>query len=275
MYQTHKTTRKDTTVIFIGGLLILLVGGIFFFQRFWHDRSTEQELENPLEMAPPNENTLDSVTSETVRQKIANEEKVTIIDVRDPEIFNGEHIPHSLSMSLGALATFLPNPDELVVIVYTTTDSQTLEIIQNTFRQKSVKAFLLEGGFEEWKRTGNQTVSFGDPNSLLDQSKVVFITPEEALTLLKDTTQRVFLLDVQSEKNYQKKHIKSAKNIPLDQLERRSSEIPPSTTVIVYGESELISFQAGVRLSGLNIVTTKTLKGDTHLNPESPFLFQP
>lgn len=275
MYQTHKTTRKDTTVIFIGGLLILLVGGIFFFQRFWHDRSTEQELENPLEMTPPNENTLDSVTSETVRQKIANEEKVTIIDVRDPEIFNGEHIPHSLSMSLGALATFLPNPDELVVIVYTTTDSQTLEIIQNTFRQKSVKAFLLEGGFEEWKRTGNQTVSFGDPNSLLDQSKVVFITPEEALTLLKDTTQRVFLLDVQSEKNYQKKHIKSAKNIPLDQLERRSSEIPPSTTVIVYGESELISFQAGVRLSGLNIVTTKTLKGDTHLNPESPFLFQP
>lgn len=275
MYPTHKTTRKDTTIIFIGGFLIILVGGIFFFQRFWNNRSTEQIVEEPLEMAVPNENTLASVTPETVRQKIANEEKVTIIDVRDPEIFKKEHIPHSLSMSLGALATFLPNADELVVIVYTTTDTQTLEIIQNTFRQKSIKAFLLEGGFDGWKRTGNQTVSFGDPNSILDQSKVFFITQEEALTLLKDTTQRVFLLDVQSEKNYQKKHIKSAKNIPLDQLERRSSEIPPATTVIVYGESELISFQAGVRLSGLNVVTTKTLKGDTHLNPESPFLFQP
>jgi len=275
MYQTRKTTRKDTTIVFIGGLLIFLVGGIFFFQRFWHNRSPEQVVENPLDIVAPDENTLASVTSETVRQKIANEEKVTIIDVRDPEIFKEEHIPHSLSMSLGTLATFLPNADELVVIVYTTTDTQTLEIIQNTFRQKSIRAFLLEGGFEEWKRTGNQTVSFGDPNSLLDQSKVVFITPEEALTLLKDTTQPVFLLDVQSEKNYQKKHIKSAKNIPLDQLERRSSEIPPSTTVIVYGESELISFQAGVRLSGLNIVTTKTLKGDTHLNPGSLFLLQP
>ena len=267
--------NQDTRTVLIGGALILLVTGGFFFQRFWHDRSKGQDSKSEPGVLSQTEDGLPTITAETVSQKMTNGEKVRLLDLRSPESFRLEHIPHSLSLSPGAFAAFLPNPDELVIIVYAAKDTQTLEVIKNSLRQKSLKAFLLEGGFEEWKRTGHQVISFGDPNSFTDQSKVIFISPADAITLLKDTTQDIFLLDVQSEANYQKRHIKSAKNIPLDQLEKRSGEIPSSTMILVYGESEQTSFQAGVRLADLNIVTAKKLRGDNNLDPGSPFLFQP
>lgn len=275
MPPSYPRKNKDSRTVFIGGLLIILVAGGFFLRQFWHNRTTEQDSRNELPLTSSDTADVPTITTETVRQKIANGEKVVLLDLRAPESFQAEHIPRSLNLSAGTLASFLPKPDELAVIVYSTQDPQILETIQNILRQKSLKAFLLEGGFEEWKRTGNQVISFGDPNSFYDQSKVISISPADALTLLKDTTQHIFLLDVQSEQDYRQRHIKSAKNIPLDQLEKRSQEIPPSTLIIVYGGSAISSFQAGVRLSDLNIATAKTLSGDNNLGSESPFLLQP
>lgn len=275
MRTSYESNNKDSKTVLVGGLLILLVAGGFFLQQYWHGRSKEQNSQDEGGASSQNGESLPTITAETVSQKIINGEKVHLLDLRDSESFKMEHIPHSLFLSPGALVSYLPSPDELTVVVYSAKDSQTLEIIKNSLRQKSFKAFLLEGGFEEWKRKGYQIISSGDPNSFNDQSKVIFITPAEALALLKDTTQHIFLLDVQSEQAYQKKHIKSAKNIPLAELEKRSGEIPPSTIVIVYGDSEMTSFQAGVRLSDLGIITTKTLSGNDNLDSKSPFLFQP
>lgn len=265
---------KDTRTLLVSALLILLVGGGFLFQRFWQHRSENKPLLDTI-ASQDEDGSIPIITSEIIRQKIANGENVHLLDLRDEESFKAEHIPHSVSLSPSGLASFQPNPDELTVIVYAAGDTQMLEIIKNSLRQKSSKAFLLEGGFEDWKRRGNQVISFGDPNSFIDQSKVIFIPPAEALALLKDPNQQTFLLDVQSEANYQKKHLRNAKNIPLDQLEKRFREIPPSTMVLVYGESELISFQGGVRLSDLGIITTKTLSGNDNLGPSSLFVLQP
>ncbi|MFZ3031959.1 MAG: rhodanese-like domain-containing protein, partial [Candidatus Moraniibacteriota bacterium] len=118
-------------------------------------------------------------------------------------------------------------------------------------------------------------LSRGDPSSFLDQSKITYITPAEALKALANTDANYFLLDVQSAQNYQKKHLKGSVNIPLAELERRSKEIPAGRNILVYGESELSSFQGGVRLADLNVFTARTLSGNDHLKPESGFFLEP
>ncbi len=265
--------NSDTKAVLIGGICILLVGGVFLFQKFWNNSLKNQSSDGASSEAAKEETgKVPMITAEAVRQKIINREKIRLLDVRDQESFKIEHIPRSFSLSPSALDSFLPEQDELVVVIFSSQDTKMLEIVENSLKQKSsARIFLLEGGFEGWKKGGNQTISIGDPKSFIDQSKVTYISQSEFLNIQED----VFLLDVQSEQNYQKKHIKGSKNIPLDQLEKRFEEIPPATIVIVYGESEYVSFRGAVRLYDLNIFSAKALSGNNHLTPESIFLLEP
>lgn len=264
--------NKDSRGVAIGGGLILLIGSWFFFQSFRGNTEDDLNSERNRDVLPIEENqTIPTLSDDVIRQKILNNEKVRFLDLRDAESFKQEHIPHSLPLSPGTLESFIPEPDELLIIVLSTNDFQTLEVVKNSMRKKSTQIFLLAGGFQEWKKNGNQTISYGDPNSIFDQSKVTYITQTEIINAPND----FIILDVQSETNYQKKHVKGALHIPLDQLERRSTEIPAATDIIVYGESELVSFQGAVRLAGLNIISVKALRGNDHLKAESIFLLEP
>ncbi len=267
--------RKDSRAVVIGGILILLVGGYMIFRQFYGEKPKEALTDSSNSEANQEEMTVPTVSAEVVRQKILNGDKVRFLDVRGEENFKTEHIPHSLLLTPSLLGTYTPANGELPVVVFSSNETQTLEVIKNTLKQKSSQLFLLEGGFEQWKKEGNQTIALGDPNSFMDQSKVTYITPGEVASMLSAENQDIFVLDVQSEQNYQRKHIKGAKNIPLDQLEKRSEELPPAKNIIVYGESELTSFQGGVRLSDLNIFTAKTLNGNTNLQKESLLPLEP
>ncbi len=263
--------KNDSLVVGVGSVLILLVGGVLFFQRFWGSSATDDQSTSPTPYTETGKDDLPTLESEVVRQKVLNNEKVRFLDFRDAESFTQEHIPHSLSLSPGSFASFVPEKDELLIVVFSLQDTQTIETVKGMLRQKPYKAFILKGGFEEWKNSGNQVISAGDPNSILDQSKVVYITQEE----IQNSDLDFIILDVQSGENYQKKHIAGALHIPLDQLEKRSQEIPATENIIVYGENEVISFQGAVRLAGLNIVTAKALRGNTHLQPDSIFRLEP
>lgn len=268
--------QKNARVVLVGGVLILLVGGFFVMKTVWKS-SPQEATDRPIvESDEETRQAIPTITTEALRQKIYNNERVTILDVRNEESFATEHIPHSIFTSSGALNTYTGNgADELIVVVLSNTDSQMTEAVSNILKQKSYQAFILQGGFEEWKKTGNQVLSRGDPNSFLDQSKITYITPAEALKALANTDANYFLLDVQSAQNYQKKHLKGSVNIPLTELEKRSKEIPAGRNILVYGESELPSFQGGVRLADLNVFTARTLSGNDHLKPESGFTLEP
>lgn len=264
------TKNNDGKIIGMGAILILSVGGFLLFQRFWGSSATKNQI-TPTPYTTPEKNDFPTLESEIIRQKILNNEKVLFLDFRDPESFTQEHIPHALSFSPGTFTSFVPEKDELLVAILPNQDTNTAETIKGILRQKPYKVFLLEGGFEAWKKGGNQVISYGDPTSLLDQSKVVFITQEE----IQKSDLDFVILDVQTAENYQTKHVAGALHIPLDQLEKRSQEIPGTKNIIVYGENEVISFQGAVRLAGLNILTARALLGNTHLQPESIFLLEP
>lgn len=267
---------KNIQAVSIGLLLILLVGGFFIFRTFWTDDTTSEENDETTNAdAPKEEIDFPTVSATIIRQKMLNGDSVVFLDVRDQASFEKAHIPHSILTSPSALSSYAADQKTLVVIVFSEQDSARKEAVGNILRQKSYPAFLLKGGIEEWQRGGNQVLSFGDPTSFVDQAKITNITPEEALQDIAAAAPNLYFLDVQSEENFRKKHIKGAVNIPLNQLEKRSQEIPPGKSIIVYGETDLVSFQGGVRLYDLNVFTAKTLTGNDHLKPESKLPLEP
>lgn len=266
---------KNIQAVSVGLLLILLVGGFFVFRTFWSDTSSEDDGAVATTDTAQEEINYPTVTAAVIRQKMLNGDPVVFLDVRDQASFEKAHIPHSILTSPSALSSYAADQKTLVVIVFSELDTTRKEAVGNILRQKSYPAFLLKGGIEEWQRGGNQVLSFGDPTSFVDQAKVTNITPEEALQDITAAATNLYFLDVQSEENYRKKHIKGAVNIPLNQLEKRSQEIPPGKSIIVYGETDLVSFQGGVRLYDLNVFTAKTLTGNDHLKPESKLPLEP
>lgn len=263
--------NNDSRAVGIGAVLVLLIGGIVFLQ-FWRNGAFSGDAQQTLSNASEDElDDIPTISPEIVRQKILNNEQVRFLDFRDVESFKQEHIPHSLSLSPAVFDTFNPEKDELLVAVFSSKDERAVETLKNILRRKPFEVYLLSGGFEAWKNGGNRTISAGDPTSILDQSKVTYITQEE----IQNSDLDFIMLDVQSTENYQRKHIAGALHIPLDQLEKRYMEIPGNENIVVYGENEVVSFQGAVRLAGLDIITSKALRGNTHLQPDSIFLLEP
>lgn len=271
----HSPQKKNIRAVFIGSILILLVGGSFIFRSLKSTPPKETSEEDAVINTNKNESDIPTMTADVIRQKILNGEPIQFLEIRDQESYQSEHIPHSLLLSSGALNSFVPEKNEIPVIVLSNKDTQGIEVVKNVLRQKSYNAFLLKGGFEEWQQKGNQIISSGNQNSFLDQSKITYITPPEVLKAMNSEDANLIILDVQPETSYRKVHIKGAINIPLDSLEKRSQEIPPGKNIIVYGETELASFQGGVRLSDLNFFATKTLSNAHTLEKESGLPLEP
>jgi len=271
----YREERKNVRALSVGGLLILLVGGFFIARFFWGQSSKDSTEATPLQTEKNETKELPFISAEVIQQKVLNGDKIIFLDVRDQGDFESEHIPQSILTSPSTLSSYIAEQGAVVVIVLSNRDAARQEAVGNILRLKSYPAFILKGGIEEWKRGGNPVLSYGNPDSFLDQSKVTYISPDDALKDLKENGNTLLILDVQSEQNFQKKHWKGAVNIPLDQLEKRVKEVTHARSIIVYGESELVSFRAGVRLTDLGVFTAKTLSGNNHLKPESGFILEP
>lgn len=268
-------TRREIRAILVGGLLILLVGGYFVSRFFWSERERDQEGDQAAVEKENREKNVAFIEPKILSQKIQNKDLLVLIDIRAREAYNAEHIPGSRWVSPSALASFSADGPKTIVVIASAADPAAQEVAQNALSGKNLSFFFLRGGFEGWKLEGQQTLSQGDPESFVDQSKVTYISPAELKRLLQAGPSSVVLLDVQSEENFRKTHLKGAVNIPLSQLEIRKEEIPVAKEIIVYGENELASFQGGVRLSDLHFFAVRTLTGNSHLSDSSPLFREP
>lgn len=265
--------QRDKRTFLIGGLLIVMVG-VYSISKSIFFQKTNSLVDSAITDSSTQSRT-PLIAADVLLKKIQNDDSVAIIDVRDGTAYKIEHIAHSLPLSISTLQNFSPIKDELVVIIYAENDPGVFETIKNIMNQKSFAYFFLKGGFESWKSLNAPTVSAGDPNSFIDQSKITYLSIEECKKLLAQKIPPIFILDVQTEENFKKRHIAGAINIPLDQLEKRINEIPAGKQIIVYGENDLISFQGGVRLSDLNIFSAHTLTDGKYLSNLSGLPFEP
>lgn len=277
MASPYRSDERDIRVVVMGGLLILLVAGYFIARAIFFQADPEEvtlkELEDSLSQEA--KTALETISSADLRQKLLNGEKLVLVDIRPAEAYEEEHIPQSLSYPGSSVQNYSPAKDETPVIVFSAADASMLETANNILKQKSFKTLFLESGFESWKKDGYPTLSYGNPSSFVDQSKVTYIAPGELKTLLEKGDETLYLLDVQSKEKYAVRHLKGAANIPLAELEKRKEEIPTGKSVVVYGENETISFRGGVRLHDLNFFAVRTLSGNFHLEPKGGLPYEP
>lgn len=265
--------QRDKRTLLIGGLLIVAVGVYFisksiFFQDT--DLSTNFESAETLERTP-----VPLIAPDVLLKKIQNGDALALVDVRPQEAYTLEHIAHTLSLPIGSLPNFSPAKDEMAVIIFSENEDDVFETAKNIMSEKSFAYYFLKGGFEGWKSMNAPTVSIGDPNSFVDQSKVTYLSAEEFKKILAQNTPLPFILDVQAEDNFKKRHLVGSTNIPLDQLEKRIGEIPVGKQIVVYGEDDLASFRGGVRLSDLGIFSARTLTGGKYLSGLSGLPLEP
>ena len=272
MTHSYSENARDKKALLVGGALIVLIGVYFVGKNIFFNK--KDSIQSVAPALVDKKSGVPLMEPGVLLKKIQNGDAVALLDVRNEELFQTAHLPHSLNFPIGSLENFSPAKDEAVVIVFSENDPGVFEAAKNIMNQKSFAYFFLKGGIEGWKALNAPIISAGDPNSFIDQSKVIYIKVEEYKKLSGQNNPNIFLLDVQTENNFKNKHLKGAVNIPLDQLEKRFGEIPAGKQIVVYGENDLVSFQGGVHLSDLGVFSARSLNGN-YLSAESGLSLEP
>lgn len=252
----------------IGFVFIFLIALATFFRprlslksifQFFSKKPVQKEIGSPLE------NHLDgypSVTSAELQLKITDGDQMTLLDIRENADFEEEHIIGSTNVPLGVLGEKIYQfpAGSAIVIGYGADDNDVAEAMRLLSGNTRISVKFLRGGITEWKKNKNKLISWGNPSSFEEQSKVTYVSKLEIKKIIEDQTP-IFILDTSRQNVFSASHLPNAINIPVDLLEARRNEIPQNREIIVYGETELSGFQSGVKLYDLGFPATRVFRG--------------
>lgn len=261
-YTKNHQNTKETTIILVGiGSILLIISGYFIIPLFFSEKTSGNN---------PSQKDVSEETFHFISLKEAydllNTQNITIVDVRSGSDYYSQHIIDSIHRESAEFQNFLSsqrNKEESLIVLlvgYTEETGSLLStqiLLEQTFPHITV--FTLSGGFSSWREASYPSFRAGDPTDPIDQTKVEYISPQEAHTRIP--TQDIFLLDVRNVNDFKQDHINISHNIPLSLLESKRTEIPRSKIILAYGTNAMESFQAGVRLFDLGFFQVLTLDG--------------
>jgi rhodanese-related sulfurtransferase len=262
---TSPLKNNERIAIYIGIGLIALVFIITFFRSpFYHKLTSEETDKSTSTVQTEDAPKFSTITSNELQQKIWNNTSLTLLDIRDFRSYIKQHIPDAINMPTDELFDASKiNRDSLVVLISNTGNDENVEKSIETLKQSGIDKFVvLAGGMNAWNESTGNTVTFGDPTTFSDQSKVLYIEPEQAKKLLaEENNNRVFILDASDASIYANGHIPGAVNIPLLEIEKRRNEIPSYKDIYVTGATEVQAFQAAVQINDIYFKMASIIKG--------------
>lgn len=252
-----KTEKNKNNLVVVAGIILILA--VLLFTLFRNGINSGSKPAPDANQPAVNNSNL--ISPSDLEKKIQNNENISIIDIRDANDFLYEHIQGSTNIPFAQLAgSDLQDSGKTFVIVDYADSAQSSQALQ-ILKSKNINSVLvLSGGITNWKQNQGDIISYGDPNSFTDQAKVTYITSADLKNLIGGSYSP-FIIDVRNSQSFLEGRIPKANNIFLDSLEKMKSKIPIGSPVVVYGESDLDSFQAGVRLYDLNFYSVKVLEG--------------
>lgn len=247
--------KQDVTAIIVGfGLVIAVV--VFFTIKGVSQESQETEKSTPVDVNPLSG--LPSVSPKDIIRSSVFSQQDRIFDLRTDVEYQAAHIIDSLSLPADSIAETTDMTEKSIVIV-PATDGEATKKAVDILSRKGVAIRHIEGGIPGWEKAGGRIVVFGNPSSPIDRSKVHFVSLESFKSIAEDTKVLHMILDIRDKKEFDRAHVPGAYNIPFAELERRRAEIPPATNIALYGNDDLESFQASVRLFDMGMFAVKTL----------------
>ncbi len=252
---------KENKIITAVFFLILLVALLTIFQTNKKDKTSAT--------TPPNafsekQSASSLLSPQEISLKIRQGENILILDIRQGDFFQTEHIANSINISAKNIRQQISTWNTNKIIILVGADSQNkknITEVEKLLRQNNFqKVFILNGGIKAWKENNYPLIHFGNPNSFTDQSKVSYVSPQQ-LKIAVETKYPVSILDIRSLTDFKSGHIVGAQNIPLNELEKRKNELTSLKEIVIYGETELEGYQASVILFELNYPVNTILKG--------------
>ncbi|MFA5777697.1 MAG: rhodanese-like domain-containing protein [Parcubacteria group bacterium] len=246
--------KSNNKVILIGVALIAMVFIFTFFRSELFKKNSENEIEQKILNYP-------KITSEDFKNKLKSSEDLKILDIRSSDDYAMEHLANSINAVSEESINAISKEKTIIIVGYSTEDEEYTKIIDYLKKNKYYNFFILKGGFDAWKNIGGGTISIGNPNSFVDNSKINYIAPEDLKAIVENKNYPKYIIDMRPKQSFDDGHIFGAENIFLDELEKSADKIPFSKEIYIYGDTEFQGFQAGVRLYDLGFMLVKVLKG--------------
>ncbi|OLS27186.1 MAG: putative polyketide biosynthesis zinc-dependent hydrolase PksB [Candidatus Heimdallarchaeota archaeon LC_2] len=168
-------------------------------------------------------NKLQSFSAEELSQ-LSQLDDITIIDVRDPELYSKYYIPNSINIGLdGRYAEWLgsiTSPDHRIIIIADPGSEREAAIRAARVGFDKVIGYL-EGGIAGWINANRDTVNFRR------------IDPEEVLSYIERDNATI-LLDVRRPTEFSISHLPHAINIPLSLLESNLDKLDKNKKYVVH-----------------------------------------
>lgn len=256
--------NENLKALAVGFGLILIIALITFFKSgIVQKNSTKNDSSITIDLKKResiNTEKINKITPKELAQKITTEKNLTIIDLRNDADYKKEHIPHSQNIPLPTLSVMdnLDKNGNYVILddicEIPTINSVAIYLATRNFRN----IYYLDGGFTAWKNNFNPTINDGDPKSFSDQAKVTYISSDELKKTINQET--MLIIDLRENYEFNLEHLNGAINIPLGELEKRSSEIYSSPKkIILYDNTGIDAFKGAVKLFDLGIPKVLTL----------------
>jgi glyoxylase-like metal-dependent hydrolase (beta-lactamase superfamily II)/rhodanese-related sulfurtransferase len=154
----------------------------------------------------------------------ANETSALILDTRDPQTFNKGFVPNSINIGIdGSFAPWVGTmiPDIKQEILLVTDTGREEEVITRLARVGyDYTIGYLKGGFEAWKKAGKEV------------DEIRSITAAELAEIAKK--EKVNILDVRKNSEYESEHIIDAENAPLDFINDSMLKVDKNKTYYVH-----------------------------------------
>lgn len=259
-----KNQKKENFILATGFASILFVIVFTLLRNDWSDKSKEDNAgQNLDEQKTSSTVKYSNISANELNKKImlpGKNEKMTLLDIRPFDAYIQDHIVDAVNISVSEFPIESKiDQHNLVVVIGQNNADKDIATAMDKLKQEGFKNTLaLAGGMDTWKQMIGSTVTYGNPKSFVDQSKVSYLEPEK---LNEAMTQKVpvYIVDVRSNDAFAKGHITGAINIPMDELEKRRSEIKEKKVVVV-GDNELQEFQASVQMYDMLLISPFVMK---------------
>jgi rhodanese-related sulfurtransferase len=258
--ENEEKNKKYLKAGFIGFFLILLVALVTIF------RSNLSKEENLAETDSMNSDQKiskieeKSMEAKDLMKKIIQKDDLVILDVRSEEEYKKEHLANSTNISLVNLQEMAASlqKDKTYIILDDDYSQSSILAIKILAENKIFNTFYLKGSFSGWKTQYNPTISSGDPNSFVDQSKVKYIKSDKLKELIVQDA-KLLVIDLRNVEAFKAGHIKGATNIFLEDLEKEKAKIPLGRKIVLYDNDGVWAFMGAVRLYDMGFFNILTL----------------
>ncbi len=176
---------------------------------------------------------------------VANETGAVLLDTRDPQVFAKAFIPNSINIGIDGnfapwVGSLIPDIEQKILII--ADEGREEEVVTRLARVGfDYSIGYLKGGIKAWIEAGKDT------------DHIESIDSEELKKRMK-SGEKVQILDVRKENEFQSEHLLDAKNTPLDYINESMAQIDTDKTYYVHcaGGYRSMIFNSILRARGFN-----------------------